>query len=222
MRGQVPDEVPPHWLVYFAVDDADATAEKAKELGGGVAFGPMDIPVGRFAVLTDPHGAVFASSLLSENRAASERLAQSRGRRPPRPGLPASPSSSQSAGSPRLALFTTLRPSIAHFIRVAEMSIPSSSRTNSFGRRSSSSRRLAAELVGEQRGRRGRDRAALALEGDLGDPALVVEPDRHVLLVAAERVGVLELEVGRSEPPEVVRPLVVLEDLVAVELVHAS
>jgi predicted enzyme related to lactoylglutathione lyase len=61
MRGQVPDEVPPHWLVYFAVDDADATAEKAKELGGGVAFGPQDIPdVGRFAVLHDPAGAMFA------------------------------------------------------------------------------------------------------------------------------------------------------------------
>ena len=55
------------------------------------------------------------------------------------------------------------------------------------------------QLVGQQRGRRGRDRAAFALEGDLGDPSLVVEPDRHVLLVAAERVGVLELEVGVLE-----------------------
>ena len=31
-------------------------------------------------------------------------------------------------------------------------------------------------------------------------PGLLVEPDRHVLLVAAERVGVLELEVGILEP----------------------
>ncbi len=61
MRGRVPDEVPAHWLVYFAVDDADATADKAKELGGGVAFGPEDIPdVGRFAVLHDQGGAMFA------------------------------------------------------------------------------------------------------------------------------------------------------------------
>ena len=61
MRGQVPDEVPPHWLVYFVTDDADATAEKANELGGGVAFGPEDIAgVGRFAVLHDPAGAMFA------------------------------------------------------------------------------------------------------------------------------------------------------------------
>ena len=61
----------------------------------------------------------------------------------------------------------------------------------------------ADQLVGQQRGRGGRDRAALALEGDLGDPAVVVELDEDVLLVAAERVGVLELEVegrraGRS------------------------
>jgi len=55
-------------------------------------------------------------------------------------GSPSSPSSSQSAGSPRLADLTTLSPSIAHFMRVAEMSMPSRSRTVSFGSRSSSSR----------------------------------------------------------------------------------
>ena len=66
MRGRVPDEVPAHWLVYFTVDDADATADKAKELGGTVAFGPEDIPdVGRFAVLHDPAGAIF--SILKPN-----------------------------------------------------------------------------------------------------------------------------------------------------------
>jgi hypothetical protein len=43
-----------------------------------------------------------------------------------------------------------------------------------------------------------------------------------VLLVAAERIGVLELEVGALDLPEVVGPLVVLEDLIAVELVHRS
>ena len=41
-----------------------------------------------------------------------------------------------------------------------------------------------------------------------------------MLLVAAERVRVLVLEVDDLEPAEVVRPLVVLEDLLAVELVH--
>jgi predicted enzyme related to lactoylglutathione lyase len=53
--------VPPHWLPYIAVEDVDASASRAKELGGGVLSEPMDIPnVGRFAVLTDPQGAVFA------------------------------------------------------------------------------------------------------------------------------------------------------------------
>ncbi|HYB39376.1 MAG TPA: VOC family protein [Mycobacterium sp.] len=53
--------VPNHWHVYFAVDDADATATKAVEGGGQVMVEPFDIPsVGRSAVLTDPQGAVFS------------------------------------------------------------------------------------------------------------------------------------------------------------------
>jgi uncharacterized protein len=52
--------VPNHWHVYFAVDDADATAAKATELGGSVMVAPFDSPVGRMAVLTDPQGAVFS------------------------------------------------------------------------------------------------------------------------------------------------------------------
>ena len=59
--GDIPDEIPPHWLVYFTVDDTDATVDQVKENGGNVAFGPTEIPnVGRFAVVTDPHGAAFA------------------------------------------------------------------------------------------------------------------------------------------------------------------
>jgi hypothetical protein len=57
----MPDSVPPHWLVYFAVKSADATADRAKELGGAVNMPATDIPnMGRFAVLADPQGAVFA------------------------------------------------------------------------------------------------------------------------------------------------------------------
>ena len=66
VSGRLPDEIPAHWMVYFAVDDADATVELAKERGGGVAFGPIDIPVGRFAILTDPHGAAFAAIELAQ------------------------------------------------------------------------------------------------------------------------------------------------------------
>lgn len=59
MGDQIPAQVPPHWLVYFAVDDADATAQKAQQLGARMMMPPMDIPQGRFSVLTDPQGATF-------------------------------------------------------------------------------------------------------------------------------------------------------------------
>ncbi len=53
--------IPPNWLVYFAVDDADAAVEAATKAGGSAMMGPMDIPqVGRIAVLADGQGAVFA------------------------------------------------------------------------------------------------------------------------------------------------------------------
>ncbi len=52
--------MPPHWSVYFAVDDTDAMTSKAESLGAKVMVPPSDIPeVGRFAVLQDPQGAVF-------------------------------------------------------------------------------------------------------------------------------------------------------------------
>ena len=56
----MPAEVPPNWLVYFNVDDADAAVEKVHSGGGSVMNGPMDIPVGRFAVVADQFGAPFA------------------------------------------------------------------------------------------------------------------------------------------------------------------
>jgi uncharacterized protein len=56
----IPKEVPPHWLTYFTVEDCDATVAAAKESGGKVNAEPMDIDQGRFSVLSDPHGAVFA------------------------------------------------------------------------------------------------------------------------------------------------------------------
>jgi hypothetical protein len=53
--------VPPHWMSYFAVDDCDAVAEKAKSLGAGITLPPRDIPgVGRFSMLADPQGAAFS------------------------------------------------------------------------------------------------------------------------------------------------------------------
>jgi uncharacterized protein len=51
--------MPPAWGIYFAVDDADKTAELAAANGGTVLQPPMDIPPGRMAVIADPAGAVF-------------------------------------------------------------------------------------------------------------------------------------------------------------------
>jgi hypothetical protein len=60
MPDMVPTEVPDHWLVYFAVDDTDASVAKAAKAGGTTLLPPTDIPPGRFAVLADPDGASFA------------------------------------------------------------------------------------------------------------------------------------------------------------------
>lgn len=60
MPDMVPAEVPSHWLVYFAVDDTDATVSTATRAGAATLVPPMDIPPGRFAVLSDPEGAAFA------------------------------------------------------------------------------------------------------------------------------------------------------------------
>ncbi|MEU8655460.1 VOC family protein [Actinoplanes philippinensis] len=55
-----PDDLPPHWLVYFAVGNCDAAAEHAHLLGGRIVQPPTTISVGRYAVLTDPQGGTFA------------------------------------------------------------------------------------------------------------------------------------------------------------------
>jgi predicted enzyme related to lactoylglutathione lyase len=52
--------VPPHWLIYFAVEDADAAAARAADLGGKIVMPPSESPYGRFSVVQDPQGAVFA------------------------------------------------------------------------------------------------------------------------------------------------------------------
>jgi len=60
MIGEQYEGVPAHWMVYFSVSDCDATVTKAEQTGAQVHVPPMDIPVGRFSMLTDPQGAAFA------------------------------------------------------------------------------------------------------------------------------------------------------------------
>src|SRR5688500_7487900 len=53
--------VPPNWTSYVTVADAGAAAARAKQLGGQVIDGAVDVlDLGRMAVLKDPQGAVFA------------------------------------------------------------------------------------------------------------------------------------------------------------------
>ena len=60
-REQLPPNVPPHWMLYFQVDNCDASAAKAKELGGKLLMLPTTMKkVGRIAIVDDPHGAGFA------------------------------------------------------------------------------------------------------------------------------------------------------------------
>ena len=54
--------VPPYWFSYVSVESADASAERARELGGAVhgdAFDVMDS--GRMAIIADPTGATLAA-----------------------------------------------------------------------------------------------------------------------------------------------------------------
>jgi uncharacterized protein len=52
--------MPPSWGVYVTVDDVDASAKLAVEMGGKICFEPMDIPqVGRCCTLQDPQGAMI-------------------------------------------------------------------------------------------------------------------------------------------------------------------
>jgi predicted enzyme related to lactoylglutathione lyase len=57
----MPAEMPSYWGVYFAVADTDATAARITELGGSIVMPPMDIEPGRFAVASDPTGAMFSA-----------------------------------------------------------------------------------------------------------------------------------------------------------------
>lgn len=54
--------MPPMWGAYVTVDDVDATARTAEQLGAKLLVPPRDIPgVGRFCVIQDPQGAVISA-----------------------------------------------------------------------------------------------------------------------------------------------------------------
>ncbi len=58
-EGELP---PPHMLTYIGVDDVDENAKLAEQLGGKIIKAPSNIPnTGRFAIIQDPTGAMFAT-----------------------------------------------------------------------------------------------------------------------------------------------------------------
>ena len=64
LNAQQEDErrmgVPPHWNNYVTVADVDATAARARELGGSVLVEPFDVmTAGRMTVLQDPTGGIL-------------------------------------------------------------------------------------------------------------------------------------------------------------------
>ena len=61
MPAMVPAQVPAYWMPYFQVRDVNATVAKATESGASTVVPATDMAnVGRFAVITDPQGAMFA------------------------------------------------------------------------------------------------------------------------------------------------------------------
>jgi uncharacterized protein len=52
-------EMPPGWMVYFAVKSVDLSVDRLRQLGGYVVIHPFDIEEGRLAVVADPQGAAF-------------------------------------------------------------------------------------------------------------------------------------------------------------------
>jgi predicted enzyme related to lactoylglutathione lyase len=59
MTDEIPPETPPHWQVYLMVEKADDAINQIKGDGGLVLFGPIDIPTGRTAIVSDPEGVSF-------------------------------------------------------------------------------------------------------------------------------------------------------------------
>jgi predicted enzyme related to lactoylglutathione lyase len=62
MPDHMPEQVPSYWMPYFQVAVCDAATAKATGLGATVMVPPTDIPkTGRFSILSDPQGGMFAA-----------------------------------------------------------------------------------------------------------------------------------------------------------------
>lgn len=59
MSPGLPAEVPSYWMIYFDVSSVDDTFQRAVSAGASEMVAPSEFPGGRFAILTDPQGAMF-------------------------------------------------------------------------------------------------------------------------------------------------------------------
>lgn len=59
ITGIVPDGIPAHWFVWFAVDGTDEAAERAQSLGATIQRKPWDTMFGRMSIISDPQGPWF-------------------------------------------------------------------------------------------------------------------------------------------------------------------
>lgn len=67
-QEQVDMGIPPHWTMYFTVDDVDAMAAKVEAAGGSVMAPPFDVmTAGRMTVAVDKAGAVFCMWQAGDN-----------------------------------------------------------------------------------------------------------------------------------------------------------
>ncbi len=69
VTGILPDEVPAHWFVWFAVDGTDEAVERARTLGATIPREPWDTQFGRMAVISDPQGPSFGIVTAPESTA---------------------------------------------------------------------------------------------------------------------------------------------------------
>lgn len=61
LTADMPANVPPHWMPYIYAPDIDAKTNEAQKLGATVIVPPKAVPnLGKFSILKDPQGAVFA------------------------------------------------------------------------------------------------------------------------------------------------------------------
>src|SRR3954447_4236386 len=59
MDAAMPEGIPSYWMPYFGVADVDGAFDRSKALGAQEMVEPTDFPQGRFAIVSDPQGAMF-------------------------------------------------------------------------------------------------------------------------------------------------------------------